>query len=90
MPQVHRHGDARNCGATTVVQGQGTIYVNGKLWAVDNDPNTHTNGGLIPTGSTVFVEGKLVIVHTPDSAKPDNAGHPNPATAAGSDDVFAY
>lgn len=92
MPKAHKHGDARACGATTVVVGQSTVTVNGKLWAVKDDPNTHGEGGLIPTGSTVSIEGKLVIVHTPDLAKPDLAGHASTAdqTATGSDDVTAY
>jgi len=93
MPSAHRNGDSRACGATTVVTGQSTVFVNGQLWAVLNDPNTHGNGGLInTTGSTVFIEGKPVIVNGPDLAKVDNAGHVNSQdeTAAGSSNVFAY
>lgn len=96
MPPAHRHDDLRSCGATTVVNGQGTVTVNGKLWAVDDDPNSHGSGGLIPSGSTVTIEGKLVIVHSADSAKPDNLcpviGPPHciPETAQGSSDVSAY
>jgi hypothetical protein len=90
MPAAHRHGDVRNCGATTIVQGQGTVYVNGNLWSVEGDPNTHGAGDLIATGSTVFIENIKVIVHTPDNAQPDFAGHVNPQTGAGSGDVFAY
>ena len=69
--QDHRHGDSRDCGAKTVVVGQSTVFVNGRLWAVLNDPNTHGNGELINTGTTVFIEGKPVIVVSPDPAKPD-------------------
>ena len=90
MPRVHRHGDSRVCGATTVVQNQSTVYVNGKLWAVKDSINSHGNGQLINSGTTVFVNGLEVIVDSPDNAHPDNAGHPNPATAGGSGDVFAY
>lgn len=96
MPSAHRHGDLRVCGATTIVVGQGTVTVNGKLWAVDDDPNTHGNGGLIPSGSTVTIQGKRVIVHAADSAKPDDLcptigpPHCNPQTAQGSGDVSAY
>lgn len=93
MPAAHRHGDSRACGATTVVSGQSTVFVNDKLWAVLDDPNTHGNGGLInTTGSTVFIEGKPVIVNGPDLAKVDNAGHvgSQDQTAAGSSNVFAY
>lgn len=91
MAAAHRHGDARNCGATSIVQNQSTVFVNGKLWAVKGTKNSHENGQLInSTGSTVFVEGIPVIVNGPDHAHPDNASHPDPMTASGSGDVFAY
>lgn len=60
------------------------------------DPNSHTDGGLINSGTTVFIEGKLVIVNQPDNANPDAlcipAGEPhcNPYTIQGSGDTFAY
>lgn len=90
MPQIHRNGDSRSCGATTIVEGNSTVFANGKLIAVRNDPNSHGNGRLINTGTTVFIEGKPIIVHSPDPATPDNADHPNPMTASGSLNVFAY
>lgn len=93
MPKAHRNGDSRACGAKTVVTGQSTVFVNGKLWAVKDDPNTHSAGGLInTTGSTVFIEGKNVIVHGPDLAKVDGAGHvgSQDQTAEGSGDVYSY
>ena len=31
MPAIHRHDDARACGATTVVSGNTTVYANSKL-----------------------------------------------------------
>lgn len=96
MPAAHRHGDARVCGATTQVAGQGTVYVNGQLWAVDGDPNSHGGGGLIPGGGgEVYIEGKKVIVNAADNANPDalcipiGPPHCNPATAAGSGDVYS-
>jgi len=96
MPAAHRHGDARVCGATTVVQGQGTVFVNGQLWAVKDDINTHGEGKLIPSGTTVFVEGKSVIVNAPDTASQDDLcipvgpPHCSPDTDGGSGDVTAY
>jgi len=96
MPQAHRHGDARVCGATTIVQNQSSVFVNDKLWSVEGSINSHGEGGLIPTGSTVEIEGILVIVHTSDHANPDllcpviGAPHCDPATAGGSPDTFAY
>jgi hypothetical protein len=38
----HRKTDKRACGAGTVVVGQDFVFVNGKLWAVKNDPTTVT------------------------------------------------
>lgn len=94
MPAAHRDGDGRVCGASTTVGGQSTVFVNGRLWAVSGDPNSHGGGGLIPSGSTVFVEGKPVIVDAPDGAAPDALcpapPHCAPDTAGGSPDVFAY
>ena len=95
MPAAHRHSDSRVCGATTDVVGQSTVKVNGLLWAVQGDPNTHGAGGLIPSGSTVFIEGKLIIVNEPDAAQADNlcpvdSIHCNPYTAGGSPDTFCY
>lgn len=97
MPQAHRDGDSRVCGATTTVTGQSTVWVNGKLWSVLADPDDHGDGALInSTGSTVIIEGKPVIVNGPDHASPDTLcliigpPHCDPMTAQGSDDVYAY
>jgi hypothetical protein len=96
MPAVHRHSDPRTCGATTVVTGQSTVFSEGLLWAVQGDLDTHGEGALIPSGSNVFVEDKLVIVNSPDSASPDSlciplgGEHCNPKTAGGSGTVSAY
>lgn len=96
MPLAHRNGDARNCGASTVVTGQSSVLVNGRLWAVNGDPNSHGMGNLIASGNSVLVEGIRVIVHAPDNANPDSLcpligdPHCNPRTASASDDVNAY
>lgn len=92
MPKAHRNGDQRACGAATIVQGQSSVTVNGKLWSVDDDPNSHGEGGLIPTGSSVTINGKRVIVHTPDKAKIDLLFHvdDDDATAQASGSVSAY
>jgi hypothetical protein len=95
MPPAHRHGDARACGATTVVVGQSTVYVDGRLWAVEGDINSDGDGQLIASVSTVLIEGKKVIVHAPDDAAPDDlcipigGPHCEPKTAEGSGDTFA-
>lgn len=95
MPPVHRHGDARTCGATTVVVGQSSTYSEGKLWAVEGDPNSHGDGALSASVNSVVIEGKKVIVHAPDSAAPDdlciplNGNHCEPDTAEGSPKTYA-
>lgn len=96
MPASHRDADPRVCGALTVVVGQSTVFVDDLLWAVIGDPNDHGSGGLIPSGSTVFCEDKLVIVNSPDSALADDlciplgGPHCSPSTAGGSGTVSAY
>lgn len=71
MSYVHRHGDQRSCGATTVVSGQNFVTVDGKLWAVENDQNTHGAGGLIASKTYIKIGGKSVIVQD-DNANQDN------------------
>jgi hypothetical protein len=92
---AHTQTMYRICGAQTVVQNQGTVYVNDQLWAVKGSLDNHGNGGLInSTGDTVFINDLPVIVHGPDHANPDNLcpfdHHCDPETAQGSDNVFTY
>ena len=91
---AHRNNDLRVCTAKTTVLNQSTVFVNDELWAVLNTTCNHGDGQLInTTGDTVFVEGKPVIVHGPDHAKPNDlrvAQHSDPMTAEGSPNVFAY
>jgi hypothetical protein len=95
MPPAHRHGEARACGATTIVVGQSSVYVDGRLWAVEGDINSDGDGQLIASVSTVLIEGKKVIVHAPDAAAPDDlcipigGPHCEPMTAEGSGATFA-
>ena len=95
MTAIHRHGDLRECGATTVVTGQGNVYANGKLISVDGDPNTHIEGDLIASGTTVFINNINVIV-VGDTAEADQicpiSGEPHctPGATTGSGDVEAY
>ena len=90
MPVAHRNSDLRACGAQTIVQGQSTVTVNGKLWAVKGDPESHGNGELINTFTGVYIHGIPVIVNTPDPATVDDATHSNTQTAQGSPNVYAY
>ena len=89
MAAVHRHGDNRSCGATTVVSGQSTVYVEGQLFSVDGDPNSHGSGALIASGSTVKINNKPIII-VGDNASSDTLGHTNPSAATGSGTVSAY
>lgn len=91
---VHRDTDSRTCGATTTVSNQSTVYANNLLIAVNGDPNSHGAGNLIAGCKEVYVEGKLVVNHTPDSSSADNlcpplgGDHCGPDTAQGSPTVF--
>ena len=58
---VHRHGDARACGATTIVSGQSTVFANSKLIAVNGDPNTHGAGNLVAGSNNVFINSIAVV-----------------------------
>jgi uncharacterized Zn-binding protein involved in type VI secretion len=80
MPRAHRDSDSRTCGAKTVVSGQGNVYVEGKLWAVNGDKNNHGNSGPLRSvvGSTVKINNIRVIVQG-DQASPD-AFHSEPLT----------
>lgn len=89
MPAVHCHGDARDCGATTLATGQSTATVGGKAVAVQGDKNTHGEGALIASGSTVTIGGVPVIV-VGDNSEPDNQGHSPSKASAGSGTVSIY
>lgn len=70
MPNAHRDGDARSCGATTEVIGQDFVTIEGQLWAVNRDPNSHGDGELIAATTYITIGGKRVVV-VGDSADPD-------------------
>jgi uncharacterized Zn-binding protein involved in type VI secretion len=95
LTAAHRNTDSRACGATTIVSGQSTVFVNGKLWAVDGDQDTDGGGGLIPAGSTVKINGKKVVVLN-DPAAADSlcltigGAHCNPFASSGSGTVTCY
>lgn len=93
MPSAHRNQDYRQCGATTIAGLQQTVFVNNKLWAVENDTCDHGSGELIAEYSkkNIYIENQHVIV-VGDIAGPDNQGHPFPPTdpTSGSPDVICY
>lgn len=88
MPRAHRHGDSRVCGATTIVQNQATVTIDGQLWATQGDENSHGGGGLINSISSVTIAGIPIIVLEPDDANQDNLcpvigePHCNPKTSS--------
>lgn len=89
---IHRHSDARVCGATTVVSGNTTVFANDLLVSVDGDPNSHGGGALSAGSNKVYCHGILVVNHTPDGAAADAlcplSPHCAPVTAGGSPNVF--
>lgn len=99
MPGAHRHDDSRFCGATTIVTGQSTVRVEGKLWAVEGDKDTHCNEGELSAvygPGNIRISGKKVICAVGDSASSDRAGciveHPAGSTdpSGHSDTVIIY
>jgi hypothetical protein len=68
MPEIHRHGDSRACGATTVVSGQSNVYAGGQLVSVNGDNNTDGAGGLVAACAEVFVNSKKVVINGNGSA----------------------
>lgn len=70
MASSHVQGNLRACSASTIVSGQGFVFINGKLWSVQGDPNTHGNGQLSPSKNYIKINGKSVIVQG-DSASAD-------------------
>ena len=103
MPKVHRVGDQRACGATTVGMGLNTnVFINGMLASVVGDQVsdhifTMNPGALISASpGTVLVNGIPLIVSLMDNASADAptpllqhvTSLPTPAT--GSPNVNAY
>lgn len=92
MPQVHRNGDSRSCGATTTASNNSKVFVNYQPISVDGDPNTHGGGELNASNNKVKVGGKLVVLNgnsaAPDSrCKPDGGAHCGPSATSGSPNV---
>lgn len=92
MPGAHRDTDSRFCGAKTIVVGQSSVKVNGILWAVEGDIDTHCNQGSLSAvygPRNVYIEKKRVICAMGDTASDDMAGcevlHP-----AGSTDPLGH
>lgn len=93
MPAVHRQGDTRTCGATTIVTGQSSVYANNKLISVNGDNNSHGGGALIASTNGLYIGGKMVCddndIASADGLCPTVGGaHCAPAANSGSDTVF--
>lgn len=95
MPGYHRHADSRKCGASNIVVGQSTVFANGRLISVDQDPCSHGTGPNKPIygAMNVYIENKLVICAVGDTTySPDNLFHPPGVNdpLGHSDDVIVY
>lgn len=91
---VHRNTDSRNCGASTNVTGQATVFVNGLLCSVRDDPNTHGGGELKASNNdgTVYVNGILINLLGSDASSDSICPippHCNPKASQASPNVFA-
>jgi len=56
---AHRNTDSRACGASTVTAQSKNVYVNGLLWSINGDPNSHGDGNLSAATKNVYVNGLL-------------------------------
>ena len=81
MPQVHRESDVRYCGASTIVEGQSKVFINGRLVSVVGDPESHGEGRFQDNAHKVLISGKRIIT-VDDVAEGDLAGHPTGPTNA--------
>ena len=93
MPPVHRDTDVRSCGALTISSQSKNVYVNGLLWAIEGDTETHGDGQLIASVKNIFIGGKRIIIKG-DSAAPDDVcpvaggAHCDPIAVGASPNVF--
>lgn len=93
MPGAHRDTDSRTCGATTVSAQSKKVYVNGFLWSINGDPNSHGGGALTAATNNVFIGGTAVC-NSNDGAGADalcvplGGAHCGPSANTGSDNVF--
>ena len=93
MPAVHRDTDSRACGASTISAQSRNVYVNGLLWSVNGDPNSHGGGALSAATNNVFIGG-IAVCNNNDSAAPDalcvpiGGSHCAPNAVGGSGNVF--
>lgn len=95
MVEVHRNGDSRACGASTVVAGQGFVYVDDQLWAVAGDPNSHGGGALNAGQIAAIYINDIRVIGVGDSAGADalcpvvGPPHCSPDATSGDSNVTA-
>lgn len=88
MAIAHRDHDSRSCGATTTVIGQDFVKINGQLWAVKGDTETHVNGQLNNTQTYIKINGIYACL-VGDGASQDNlcpsdgGNHCSPSASSG-------
>lgn len=92
MASVHRDGDSRACGASTIASNP-NVYVNSKLASVDGNPNSHGGGALGAANPNVYIGGILVVIKgngaAPDGLCPIPGGsHCAPSATGGSPDTY--
>tara|TARA_B100000965_G_C19457116_1_gene697953 strand:- start:198 stop:485 length:288 start_codon:yes stop_codon:yes gene_type:complete len=92
MPEVHRDGDSRACGASTNA-ACANVFTNSKITSVDGNPNSHGGGSLNAANPNVYIGNILVVVNgnsaSPDSLCPIPGGpHCAPSATSGSPDVY--
>ena len=91
----HRNNDFRTCGATTQVVGQSFVKINGQLWAVQGDPDSHGEGQIITTQTYVKING-IPVSLVNDQASADTLcftigfPHCDPFTSSGDSTVTIY
>ena len=69
---VHREGDSRICGATTITQ-QNTVRANNRFISIQGDPNTHGAGALRATETVGKVRiNSIPVILQNDPASPDS------------------
>ena len=92
MPEVHRDGDSRACGASTNA-ACANVFTNNKITSVDGNPNSHGGGSLNAANPNVFIGNILVVVNgngaSPDALCPIPGGpHCGPSATSGSPNVY--
>ena len=92
---IHRLGDSRTCGATTVAQ-QNSVRANNRFISIQGDPNTHGGGALRATETVGKVRiGGIPVILQNDPASADSlcpplgGNHCSPNASSASPNVRA-